>query len=129
MKVIIVVDDPLILSLLHILIQRRGHTVLSYSNPQECPLFRAPSCPCAAAPPCPDVILSDYNMPQVNGMEFLEDVRNRGCQCTHVAIITGKGLAEDDLIRMAKLDTRFFLKPVDFQQLYDWLDRIEKEIL
>ena len=125
MKVVIVDDDPRNLALMQSMIERKGHTVLSYLNPQDCPLYQAAPCPCMVAAPCPDVVLADYNMPGVDGMEFLEGIRGRGCQCIHIALVTGKCLDHDDLSRMARNGTRFFLKPVDFPQLYDWLDWVE----
>ena len=127
MKIIIVDDDPSVLSLLQGLVQRKGHTALTYLNPLECPLFQPKSCPCAASAPCPDIVISDYNMPHVNGMEFLENIHKRGCQCAHSALIPGSGLVEGDLIRLARFGTRHFPKPVDFAEFYDWLDRVERQ--
>lgn len=64
-------------------------------------------------------------MPHVSGMKFLEHIRQRGCRCPHFAIITGKGLDSVELVRVAKLGARFFLKPVDLLQVFDWLARLE----
>lgn len=126
MKVVVIDDDPSILSLLQTLLRRRGYTVLAYHTPLECPLYHAKSCPCEASNPCPDVLISDLDMPDVNGMQLIEDIHARGCLCKHVAIITGQGLQEQDMRRMAKFGTRFFLKPVEFDELYAWIDRVVK---
>ena len=126
MKVVVIDDEPAILSLMQTKLQRKGHTVLSFANPLECPLYHAPTCPCDAADPCPDIIITDYDMPKVNGMDFLMDVYRRGCRCKNVAIMTGKGVDEFEMMRMAKLGTRYFLKPIDFDELYDWMSRIER---
>ena len=128
MKMVVIDDEPSILALMKRTLERRGHTVLTYTNPLECPLYHAPSCPCAAANPCPDIIITDYDMPNVNGLDFLMDVYTRGCRCRDVAIITGKGVDELDMRRMAKLGTRYFLKPIDFDELYAWMYRVEKRL-
>lgn len=128
MKIIIVDDDASILTILQIMLQRRGHDVLAYRNPLECPIYQAKSCPCPVAPPCPDIIISDFNMPKVNGVQFLEAVHQQGCQCTHSAILTGYGVPEQDMLRMARFGTRFFLKPVEFEELRAWLDRVAAQI-
>jgi len=125
MKVVVIDDDPFVLSLMKAMLQRKGHTVLAYSNPLECPVYHASSYPCAVASPCPDIIITDYDMPQVNGMEFLMYAYERRCRCKNVAIITGKGVDEANMIRMAKLGVRYFLKPIDFDELYDWMSRVQ----
>ncbi len=127
MKVIIVDDDPMICTLLRKLIQRKGHTVLTYASPLDCPIYQDNLCPCEPSTCCADIIISDYNMPAVNGVEFLNKVYNRGCRCRNFALITGKGLDEPDLILTARLGTKYFLKPIDYTQLYDWIDRVQQQ--
>ena len=67
-------------------------------------------------------------MPVVNGGELLESAMENGCLCRHRALITGKGLLEADLTRVAKYGTRYFAKPIDLDEFYGWLDRVEQQI-
>jgi DNA-binding NtrC family response regulator len=127
MKVVVIDDDPSILVLMRQVLQRKGHTVQTYANPLECPLYQAKSCPCTAASPCPDAVITDYNMPGVNGLEFLDDLHTRGCQCFHRAIITGKGLSETDRERMVERNIPLFFKPLEMHLLYNWLDWVEQK--
>jgi hypothetical protein len=60
-------------------------------------------------------------MPMVNGMQFIETILKKGCQCKNLALIAGKEFADSDLNRMAKFGTRFFMKPLDFNELDAWL--------
>ena len=77
---------------------------------------------------CPDLIVSDFNMPVVNGVELLESAIEKGCHCRHLALMSAKGLMEADMRRLAKYGTRYFTKPLDLDDFYPWLDRVEKEI-
>jgi len=67
-------------------------------------------------------------MPFANGVELLESSIKKGCHCRHLALIAGKGLLEGDLLRVAKYGTRYFLKPIDLDDFYPWLDRVEQDI-
>jgi CheY-like chemotaxis protein len=80
---------------------------------------------------CPDLIVSDYSMPVLNGVELLESFINKGCRCRHFAIISGKGILDisENLKRVTKYGTRFFTKPLDLDDFYDWLDLVEQEII
>ena len=129
-KAIIVDDDPTVLSLLPRMMQRRGYKGHTYDDPVKSPLYQCRGCPCSMHKEgCPDLIISDYNMPVVNGVELLESAKENGCLCRHLALITGAGLLETDLIRLAKYGTRHFTKPLDLDEFYGWLDRVEQQIL
>lgn len=128
LNAIIIDDDPVSLFRMRQILQRRAYDVHSYTNPVDTPQCQCKGHPCSLHPKCPDLIVSDYDMPVVNGAEFLESAMKKGCRCRHLAIITGKDLPEGDLIRLAKYGTRFFNKHLDLDDFYSWLDRIEAEI-
>ena len=124
MKIVVVDDDPLVLHLMKSVLQQRGHEVFTYGNPLDCPLYQG-MCPCVIGAPCPDIIFSDYEMPNVNGLELLEAIHARRCHGVHSAIISGRGFAEPELNRLARLGGRIFLKPFEFHQIDDWMNRIK----
>jgi len=126
MKAVLVDDDPLVLFTLNGLLQRRGYEVLSYANPLECPVYTSPACPCLPSAICPDIIISEVEMPKVGGIKFIETVFKKGCKCKHLALIADKALDVGSLNRMAKYGTRFFMKPLDFDELDEWLVRAEQ---
>jgi CheY-like chemotaxis protein len=124
MQALILEDDPLVMSLLERVLVRRGYTVVTYPDPTACPLYADSSCPCAAQPNCPDIILTDYNMPSVNGLEFVEHLKRKGCTCRNIAMISGSWTA-DELRSASPLGVSVFAKPFHLQRLESWLESVE----
>jgi CheY-like chemotaxis protein len=127
LKIVLVDDDPLVLYSLASLFQSKGHSVLTYDNPLACPIFTQPHGSCFPDSSCPDIIITDYDMPEVNGTKFIETVFKKGCKCQHVALLTGVGVSDYDMRRLAKYGTRFFTKPLDFAEFEAWMMVREKE--
>ena len=125
LKAIVVDDDPLVRSLVSGVLARRGYEVVSYSDPVFSPQYESASCPCPAAKLCPDVIITDLEMPYVNGLDFIECQRRKGCRCRHVALMSD-GCSKADLQRGAQLGVAFITKPFHPQQFCAWLDEIEQ---
>jgi CheY-like chemotaxis protein len=127
LNIVLVDDDPLVLYSLASLFQRKGHSVLTYDNPLACPIFTQPHGSCFPDSTCPDIIITDFDMPAVNGVKFIETVFKKGCKCQHVALLTGVGVSDYDMRRLAKYGTRFFTKPLDFAEFEAWMMVREKQ--
>lgn len=125
MKAMILDDDPLIRSMVARMFHGRGYEVVTYPNPTACPLYMNEPRQCLIDGSCPSVIVSDYEMPFVNGVEFIEALRGKGCSCPHVALLSGYLPDRQFMDRIAKLDVTFFPKPVHRSQIHGWLDRVE----
>lgn len=128
MNIMIFDDDPQVLALMQRSIQRKGHAVLVYENPLECPLSKVNFRTREPALACPDIIICDFNMPGMNGVEFMEELHDRGCPCRNFALMTGGGLDESEWIRTARLGTRLFIKPVNFTELFSWMDGVARAL-
>ncbi len=127
-KAVVIDDDPLALAYLKRVLQRKGYEVEAYSDPILAPLHQDTGCPCSLHPNCPAIIISDVDMPSVNGVALLEFAMKKGCRCRNLALISGKGMEHADLIRMAKYGTRYFTKPLDLVEFNAWIDRIDKDV-
>ena len=127
MKVVVIDDDPGVLHSLQTVLNHKGCDVLTFHNPSTCPMHYGQGCPCLLSAPCPDMILADYDMPTVNGFQFLERLNHRGCKCRHVAVMTASDISEPDLVRMSKWGVRLIFKPFDLEQLNNWIDQIKRE--
>jgi len=125
---LVIDDDPTALSLIKRILHRRNYEVKTYADPFDSPLHQCTACPCSLQARCPDLIISDFNMPRVNGVQLLESSMNKGCHCRHLALISGENFPETALIQMAKYGTRFFAKPLRIDDFYSWLDRVELDV-
>jgi two-component system chemotaxis response regulator CheY len=77
-------DDPTIRALLEAVLTRAGHTVLAAGDGREAlKLFREG---------CPDLLVTDHEMPSMNGSELCRALRRlSGCQQTPVILLTAHG--------------------------------------
>lgn len=75
-----------------------------------------------------DLIITDIEMPHMNGIEFLKNIRERGWD---VEVIFLTGFSEFHYAREgAKLNiVDYLLKPIDENQLIDVLNRVKNKVL
>jgi FixJ family two-component response regulator len=78
-------------------------------------------CACGDGIRCMDIILTDLEMPGVNGADFLRSLVASGCRCPHVAILTGLSLSRALPASLPPV-VRVFTKPVDWAALTEWLN-------
>jgi CheY-like chemotaxis protein len=126
MRALILDDDPTVIALLEKILRDRGHEALTYTNPQFCPAYTMKTCPCALSTCCPDMILTDVNMPVVNGLDFVKTLREKGCRCPNIALISGNW-TDPELRRACALGVSLFSKPILPARLSSWLDQVERK--
>ena len=118
-------DDDQIRSLLWKLLDRRGYEVFTFPDPGVCPLYISHECQCTLGNACADIILSDVNMPDVRGLDFVEAQLKKGCKCRHIALMSGDW-SKADLLRAEGIGCRVFSKPFLIEPISRWLDEVEK---
>ncbi|HTZ18715.1 MAG TPA: sigma-54 dependent transcriptional regulator [Dissulfurispiraceae bacterium] len=69
------------------------------------------------------LVITDMKMPKMNGIEFLQEIRNRGL-FVPVIMITGFGTVESAVDAMKLGATDYIMKPVSFDSLKRTIDRI-----
>ena len=73
----------------------------------------------------PDLIISDVNMPNMNGLEFLQEVRKMPrCRFTPVLMLTTESQQELRAKAKALGATGWIVKPVDRQKLLQVVNQV-----
>ena len=126
-RILVFDDHQEILRLLEVVFDSRGYEVLTYPHPGACPIFREDCCSCPNGQACTDIILTDINMPVMRGIDFIEKQLKKGCNCRHLALMSGD-YTSDEARRAKELGLKFFRKPFDISEVFEWLDEIEPKI-
>lgn len=123
-RTIVLEDNLTEQGILKYLLKARNHEVITYDNPSICPLQINPECRCNDNERCTDILISDLNMPIINGLDYIKNQRLKGCKCKSVALVSSE-LSEDVRIRAEELSCRVFSKPYDTSDIFNWLDDVE----
>lgn len=76
--------------------------------------------------PRPDLILLDLNMPNVDGQEVLEDIKNNEDLKTIPVIVLTSSEAELDILQAYRAHVNaYIVKPVDFEKFIGVVKKIE----
>ncbi|HEX9020236.1 MAG TPA: response regulator [Nitrospirota bacterium] len=130
-RAIVYDDDMAIISFFRDFFSSRGYEVLAYQEPVVCPLSRENEESCDRDRPCADVMISDYQMPRINGLKLIQEQVRNGCRMPkkNKAVMTGLAGGESEF-RMALQETgcAFFQKPVVYSELSDWITDCELRI-
>ena len=120
-------DDAVIRRMLWMLLDGRGYEVFSFPNPGQCPLSRAPDCVDPQVGAFADLIISDLEMPDIKGMDFIEGFLKKGYRCQAIALISG--VWNDALrARARQIGCKLLTKPLKVEEIVKWLDEIEPTI-
>ena len=125
-RAIVIDDDELVLDVLTRMLEMRGYEVFAYSDPSE--FHACKVCVDAAVRlPCADILITDVNMPVVNGLTFVKGLRENNCPIAHTAAVSGLWAAESRAHAL-RLGCRVFAKPIDFSMLNPWLDECDSSV-
>ena len=122
-------DNRELRSLLTSILTNRGYEVIPYEGPTYCPVYLDKKRTCPHDHPCVDIIVTDMQMPNVTGLEFIENQVEKNCRINieNVALMSGTW-KEEELERIRRLGCKVFEKPFFFEQFEKWLDECEKRI-
>jgi DNA-binding response OmpR family regulator len=120
-------DEELIRFLYRDVCHKHGYEVFEFSSPAYCPLHAKNQCVCAAGEACTDVIISDLDMPEVRGLDFVEAQIRKGCHCQHILLVSGS-CDESTYAQARTLGCQVIEKPFRIQQIEAWLEEVDRSI-
>ncbi len=124
-RIIVFDDDIVVTGLLKKFSLLRDYDVVTYLEPVICPIYSNRT-ECDADSPCADIMIVNFRMPAMNGINLLRTQQMRKCGLTskNKALITGYADAFDrDTVE--DLGCALFEKPLDFTRLAAWFDECE----
>ena len=125
-RVFIFDDDELIRTTLSYFVEQEGYKVSAFAQPDHCSIYFSDDCMCSQKEPCSDIIITDVNMPGVNGLKFIENQIRKGCKVQHIAVMSGDWT--DPGLKQAKTwGCQVFYKPFSILKLKNWLDSIRQD--
>lgn len=125
MEALVLDDDPLIITLMKMILGRRGYKVESYGDPAGCPLYQEDVQGRGSLSRVPDLVIADYHMPNVNGLFFLEVLRKKGFPSRRMALMSGSPMPEQVVYRLDQFEVKFIPKPFRPGKILEWLDEVE----
>ncbi len=125
-RAVIFDDDIIILNVLKEFFLFKGYEVLTFLEPVDCPIVEDKA-ECPSLKTCADIIMTDYMMPKMNGIELLKTQAGRGCKLSieNKALMSGYEI-EPRTIR--ELGCAFFKKPLSLRELSAWLTERERQM-
>lgn len=125
-RVLVFDDDPAIRKILWLLFDNLGYEIFTFPHPGLCPLSDQEICLCPEGQACSDIIISDVEMPVMNGLDFVADQIKKGCRCKNIALMSGD-FSQAHLDKASDLGIKVFRKPFRFADVKKWVEHIEKE--
>lgn len=128
-RVLIFDDDPQILSMLARYFALKGYDAQAFAEPTSCSIYGDSTDSCHNLHPCADILITDFDMPHMTGMEMIERQKARGCRIEPRNKSIMSGFMDDEYIRKAgEMGCAFFKKPFLLTALDPWILECENRM-
>ena len=114
---LVVDDDPDLLTLMDIQLRQHGHRVVTAAGGSDTLRIVDEKGP-------PDVAILDVAMPDMNGLELLERLRERDDTCELPAIFLSARVAPEDIAAGESLGALYLTKPYVMRALLAAIERL-----
>ncbi|MDA8101277.1 MAG: response regulator [Nitrospiraceae bacterium] len=118
-------DDANVLVVLADFLASRGYDVIVHQQPKPC-MHGPGGGICRASQACADVLVTDFQMPGMNGIQLLQEQQRMRCKIPSANKAIMSGWISDERLQMMKpAGLVLFEKPFDFSKMESWLDNRE----
>jgi response regulator RpfG family c-di-GMP phosphodiesterase len=122
-------DEVSNLNMLKVFMSQRDYEIRTFDRPVVCPIYGSNSDKCNTLEPCADIIITDYRMPEMTGLEMLLLQEQRGCKVDiRNKIVMSADLDDEGQKMVEALGGTFLSKPFRLQELLVCLDDCEKRL-
>ncbi len=127
LKILIIDDEECIRDSFKWHLEDMGHKVVTAPEPMLCELYSGHDC--QLEHPCADLILIDYRMPRMTGLEFIELLSKRGCiiHPENRVLISGD-TTSIDMAKVKQLGCQVLQKPISLDTLDKVIFAAEKNL-
>ena len=124
LNVFVFEDEAVLAILIEKVLLHAGHEVRVFPRPTSCPVFKDHGMQCSQNCRCADVIISDFQMPGMTGLDFFKLQRKRGCKLVdkNKALMSGSPLIKEMKHEIDDLGCHLIGKPFKMADLLTWVD-------
>jgi len=124
MKIYLIEDEKSIRDTLKVYLETLGHQVVAEMEPFMCSVYHGSNCPKEKA--CADALIIDFHLPKLNGLAFIEMLKDRGCKgvTSNVLLMSGD-TSSIDRAKAEELGCTVVQKPMRFNFVREWLENIK----
>lgn len=127
-RAIVLDDDPFVRGLLRTVFTERGYDVICLSQPLHCPVY-GENAPCGNLHPCADIMVSDFSMPKMTGVEMLQAQVAKGCTLAIRSKAIIYGFLDDRALEAIRdLGCARFEKPFLLEKFLPWVAACEERM-
>lgn len=126
LRILVVEDDEAVGGLLKLLLTNRGHQVDLFTRSEQCPYLEGTACARTNPSTCAEVMIVDYQLPRVTGLEFLLHQEQNGCRVPRANKAVASALVTEK--RAVEITSHGYVvlkKPFDTSALDDFLAQCE----
>ena len=128
-RILIFEDETSIRRPLSTFLQSKGYEVLAFPSPISCALFSRNLCICPRDHACADMVITDMQMPEMNGLELIRTMAVKGC-CVppRNKIVISSAVTPEQKAELVALGCIFLPKPFELGDLLAIIRDCEKNI-